>query len=386
MHGIRPRTQKQRRIASLLLFLCAACEQPAPGKAEPSGEATLGAQASALRAAPAGAARGADWGRQVAELSEPEGAFFSDTPLSNEDAYLEVASAFERTATLGPSVYLGVGPEQNLTFIAWARPALAFVVDLRRANLLLHALYKSLFIEAETAREWLRLCLGRAPFESAPVAPLPEWLHALRVAAKSPQMHEELLQRTLQRMRGSWGMTLEAGDEVTLRKHLETFRERGLDLRYETTDRNDEFPSLAELIEAKDAQGRARHFLADAASFRFLRQFQLEDRLVPVVGDLAGSHAVAAIAQVVRQRGLHVGSVYASNVEQYLLLDGKWSAWQRNLATLPRASDAILVRSRMSPKRSNAEGRAHWLLQSASLAETAERASVPASYADLFKD
>lgn len=386
MHRIRPSTQKQRRIASLLLFLCAACEQSAPGRTEPSVEPTLGAQALEQKAEPTGGARGAAWGQQIAELSEPEGAFFSDTPLSNEDAYLEVAPAFERTGARGPSVYLGVGPEQNLTFIALARPTLAFVIDLRRANLLLHALYKSLFAEAETAREWLRLCLGRAPFESEPAAALPEWLHALRGAASSPQLHEALLQRTLERMRGPWGMTLDSDDEATLRKHLATFRERGLDLRYETTDRNDEFPSFGELIEAKDAQGRVRHFLADEASFRFLRQFQLEDRLVAVVGDLAGPHAMAAIAQVIGQRGLQVGSVYASNVEQYLLLDGKWPAWQRNLARLPRSRDAILVRSKMSPKQNKAKGRSHWRLQSTALSESVERAPAPATYAELFGD
>ena len=42
-------------------------------------------------------------------------------------------------------VYLGVGPEQNFTYIAALRPKMVFIVDVRRGNLHLHLMYKALF-------------------------------------------------------------------------------------------------------------------------------------------------------------------------------------------------------------------------------------------------
>ena len=42
-------------------------------------------------------------------------------------------------------VYLGVGPEQNFTYIAALKPKMAFIVDVRRGNLQLHLMYKALF-------------------------------------------------------------------------------------------------------------------------------------------------------------------------------------------------------------------------------------------------
>ena len=42
-------------------------------------------------------------------------------------------------------VFIGVGPEQNFTYIARARPRMAFIVDIRRENADLHLLYKALF-------------------------------------------------------------------------------------------------------------------------------------------------------------------------------------------------------------------------------------------------
>ena len=49
--------------------------------------------------------------------------------------------------------YLGVGPEQNFTYITALKPAIAFIIDIRRQNLLLHLMYKAL---AEMSAEQLR--------------------------------------------------------------------------------------------------------------------------------------------------------------------------------------------------------------------------------------
>ena len=79
----------------------------------------------------------------VTEFSEPNGFFRSDNLVSNETVFQHVIPTLQQT--LGPvSAYLGVGPDQNFTYIASLKPRIAFIVDIRRQNMLLHLMYKAL--------------------------------------------------------------------------------------------------------------------------------------------------------------------------------------------------------------------------------------------------
>jgi hypothetical protein len=78
------------------------------------------------------------------ELSEADGFFRSDNLLSNEVLFQHVIPDLTRTAKTG-RVYLGVGPEQNFTYIAALKPMMAFIVDIRRGNMQLHLMYKAIF-------------------------------------------------------------------------------------------------------------------------------------------------------------------------------------------------------------------------------------------------
>src|ERR1700681_220485 len=81
--------------------------------------------------------------RIVTEFSEPDGHFLSDNFASNESAYQQVIPDLNKAVEPG-GVYLGVGPEQNFTYLVALRPQVAFIVDIRRQNLLEHLLYKAL--------------------------------------------------------------------------------------------------------------------------------------------------------------------------------------------------------------------------------------------------
>ena len=80
----------------------------------------------------------------VARISEPGGYFDSDNLISNESSYLHVLGAMRRLGVAG-GAYVGVGPDQNFSYIAQVRPRIAFIIDIRRDNLLQHLLFKSLF-------------------------------------------------------------------------------------------------------------------------------------------------------------------------------------------------------------------------------------------------
>ena len=98
---------------------------------------------------------------QVASLSEPNGYFDTDNLISNERSYLEVLPDLDRLNVRG-GAYIGVGPDQNFSYIAHIRPSVAYILDIRRDNLLLHLLFKAIFQQSRTRVEYLAVLFGRA--------------------------------------------------------------------------------------------------------------------------------------------------------------------------------------------------------------------------------
>src|SRR5688572_26295066 len=67
---------------------------------------------------------GREWWTLSTELSEPDGNFRSENLISNEMVLARLLP--EVTARLTPNgVYLGVGPEQNFSYLAAIRPQMA---------------------------------------------------------------------------------------------------------------------------------------------------------------------------------------------------------------------------------------------------------------------
>src|SRR4029078_6428705 len=67
------------------------------------------------------------------DFSEPGGYFRSDNFVSNEEMFQVVLPDLKKTKKPG-GVYLGVGPDQNFTYIVALQPKLAFIFDIRRQN------------------------------------------------------------------------------------------------------------------------------------------------------------------------------------------------------------------------------------------------------------
>src|SRR5687768_15958721 len=68
-------------------------------------------------------------------MSEPDGYFLSENFVSNEVSFQDVIPSLQKSLTKS-GVYLGVGPEQNFTYIANLRPRIAVIFDIRRQNAL----------------------------------------------------------------------------------------------------------------------------------------------------------------------------------------------------------------------------------------------------------
>src|SRR5438132_1190522 len=100
--------------------------------------------------------------KMISEFSEPNGYFRYENFLSNERSYQDPIPELGKIMRAG-GVYLGVGPEQNFTYIAAIRPQMAFIIDIRRQNLVEMLMYKALFGLAKNRAEFLSLLFSRKP-------------------------------------------------------------------------------------------------------------------------------------------------------------------------------------------------------------------------------
>jgi len=321
---------------------------PASAKTGPS--ADVAPSASAKRAAEAEAKRFADL---VNDLSEPDTYFFSDNLITNETSYLQVAEDLQAHAPPG-SVYVGVGPEQNFSYIARARPSAAYIVDIRRANMLLHLLYRSAFEAASSRAHFVSLLLGRAhdtAKTNAPGATIDAVLEAATAGEATDATFTAASDALMKRIKG-YGVKLGAEDEAAIVKMHRSFFKEQLALRFELHEKNGRlYPTLREILQARSPSDASGSFLASEDDFRFVQTMQKEGRLIPIVGDFAGDHALPQLASYLGSEGKTVGVFYVSNVEQYLLEPKAFAKWVRNVKALPKTDKSVFVRAYLDQGR-----------------------------------
>lgn len=344
-----------------LWLLVAACsrtqESPAVSSADGSTVTTSQASASSPAAPPASVAspepspplppNPRQFTAQFSGFSEGDRYFFSDNYISNETSYLQVIDELEPRG----GAYIGVGPEQNFTYIARTRPEIAYIVDIRRGNALLHLLYKAIFHRARNRSEFVARLVGReSALDESDGATLSQVLDAGSTRA-TPEEFDRVHGSLVKYIQVDLGVSLSSKDLETLRETHSAFFEQGLGLRFELHQKNGRrYPSLRELLEAK-SDGGTGSFLQSAAEFEFLRAMQEQHRVVPIVGDFAGDQALARIAQELERRKLSVSVFYTSNVEQYLMEPETWKRWVRNVSALPTNDQSLFIRSYLDQGR-----------------------------------
>jgi hypothetical protein len=288
-----------------------------------------------------------EYWRLVEDFSEPNGFFRSDNLVSNEDTFQFVIPALTDVVRPG-GVYLGVGPDQNFTYIAALRPAMAFITDVRRGNLHVHLFYKALFeLSADRAEFLSRLFSRLRPHGLGPSSP-PEQLFAAYVGvAPDRGLYDANFADVVAHLTKTHGFRLDEDDVAGLAYVASAFYAGGPHLAYSNgfARGRRRYPSFQDLQMLTDGQGTNRGYLATEASFRFVKAFQERNLLVPVVGNFAGPKALRSVAGYLQEREAVVTAFYASNVEQYLFQDGLWPRFAANLAALPVDETTTLIRS-----------------------------------------
>jgi len=298
---------------------------------------------------PASLSDEAFWGL-VTDFSEPNGFFRSDNFLSNEVEYQWVIPTL--TSTLDPGgVYLGVGPEQNFTYIVALRPKLAFIVDIRRGNLHEHLLYKA-FIEmsADRAAFLSRLFARKRPADLPPTAEIGQLMAAYQHEEASQELFDRNLQEAKDWLVKHHSFALSDDDLTGLEYVYKAFYEGGPDLNYSFPNggffRGGNFPNYADLMSETDGHGEHRSYLASEDQFRALSEIEKNNAIVPIVGNFSGPKALRAVGEYLRQHNATVTAFYTSNVEMYLFQQGDdWKKFYSNVATLPVTDKSTFIRS-----------------------------------------
>jgi hypothetical protein len=283
------------------------------------------------------------WALQSA-LGEPPGAFaHSDNLVSNEQLFPHTVRLLEGRG----GVYVGVGPEQNFSFIARLRPDLAFIADIRQENRSLHLMYKALFELSPNRAEFVsRLFSRELPAGLGVQATVQQLLSA---AGAAPQSDDRYL-RTLRDIRhvllDRHRLPLAPADLQWIDYAFTAFFLDGTNIRYNRSRESDTpAPTYFALMTATDIWGEARSYLATEEAFAFVKDLHARNLIVPVIGDFAGTKTIRAIGDYARQRGTSIAAFYGSNVEVYLNR-AQSRAFCANLASLPFAGGASFISSK----------------------------------------
>jgi hypothetical protein len=287
------------------------------------------------------------------DSSEPDGYFRSDNLLSNEIWFQYVIPDLVQRAKPG-GVYLGVGPEQNFSYISAIKPKIVFINDVRRGNLHTQLMYKALFeLSADRAEFVSRLFTKKRPDGLGPKSTISEIFNAFWNVETSPEpVYRENLKSIQDLLTKKHNLPLTPDDLAGIEYVYYNFYYFGPVINYNSSSGSGSggrgggnYVNYADLMVATDAAGVSRSFLANDENFKVLKDLEEKNLVVPVIGNFGGPKALRAIGKWVRDHGATVTAFYLSNVEQYLYQDGIWQNFCGNVASMPLDEPSTFIRS-----------------------------------------
>jgi hypothetical protein len=281
----------------------------------------------------------------VMGASEPDGKFRYENLLSNETSYQQVIPALRRMSQ-SSSAYIGVGPEQNFTYIAALEPKIAFIVDIRRQNMLELLMYKALFETSRDRVEFVSQLFSRqrpTGLLNRPTAQ--ELFDVYDSLACDTALLGQTVKKVEEVLGQEHGFPLTAEDFGTIRHVLETFCKAGpqIDYGFINAPSNLTAPSYKELMTTTDGRGQNWSYLANDDNFTRVREMQRKNLIIPLTGDFAGTKTLHDVGSYLKFRHASVTAFYISNVEQYLN-PAETTQFRTNVSMLPVTPSSTLIR------------------------------------------
>jgi len=286
----------------------------------------------------------------VSDISEPGGYFrITDNYTSNER---EIGSIFTmlRERGIEGGVYLGVGPEQNFTYMAAIRPAMAFILDIRRQAVMQHLMFKAIFEMSKDRADFVSLLFAKPrPDGLGTATPIQQLWTAFDAVPADRETAEKNTARIVERLTKTHQFALTAEEIDSLESVYDAFVAYGPSISTRGSGGGGFGGGNGGTFElltgwTTDDSGTPQSFLSSEANFLTVKTLHDKNLIVPVSGDFGGPKALRAIGAYLRKQGGVLRAYYVSNVEQYLFQDGKSQAFYDNVATLPVDSRSVFIR------------------------------------------
>ncbi|PYS16947.1 MAG: hypothetical protein DMG15_00795 [Acidobacteria bacterium] len=283
--------------------------------------------------------------KMVSDFSEQSGSFRFEY-MSNELQFQYVIPRLKENRKPG-GVYLGVGPEQNFTYIAAIQPKIAFIFDIRRQNTIEHLIYKALFEMSSDRTEFLsRLFSRRPPQGLTEKSTARQLFQAFRAVPADADLYRENLQVVKDRLMKQHRFPFSQADQESIDFIYRIFFDTGSVFGYSASVFGGFGGTYADLMTATDQQGQARSYLASEENFQVVRELERKNLIIPIVGDFAGPKALRNVARYIKEHGGFVTAFYTSNVEQYLFQQGDdWRHFLINVSAFPMDPLSTFIRS-----------------------------------------
>lgn len=291
-----------------------------------------------------------DYWKLVTDMSEPGGYFrIVDNFTSNE---MEVGQLFTmiRQQKVSGGVFLGVGPEQNLSYIAAIRPQMAFLFDIRHQALLQHQMFKAIFELSPDRADFISMLFAKPrPTKLDSATTIPAMWDAFWYIPTDTALARANYTRISDHLTRTHGFTLTPEEAQTMRNVYDSFIAYGPTITTngpQSAGRGgNNANTFADMTGySPDAAGLPQSFLSSEENYRYLRGMNLNNLIVTVTGDFGGPKAIRAVGDYLKAHDATVSAFYVSNVEQYLFMDGKDGQFYANVATLPVTETSIFIR------------------------------------------
>ena len=330
-----------------------------------------------------------DFWRTITELSEPSGQYNGDNWISNEPTIQDVIPPLKQIVKPG-GVYLGVGPEQNFTYMWALQSKLGFIIDIRRQNMLDVLLFKALFEISPDRADFVSHLFSRRR---------PDGLNASTSAAALMAAYEvapkEGLAANIERVRSilaSHKYGLSNDDTATIEFIYGIFNRGGPTITAEFASPGGPSPAVpityTNLMTATDRNGQAWSYLSSEAAYQYVRELHRKNLIIPLVGDFAGPSTIRKVSDYLKEHNSTVAAFYVSNVEYYLS-DVTLKKFQANVATLPIDTSSIFIRWAMRtpyvPWNSDSNRLVMTLAPISELIDLRKADRAPASFAEILR-
>jgi hypothetical protein len=228
---------------------------------------------------------------------------------------------------------------------------MAFITDIRRANLHLLLMYKAVFgLSADRAEFLSRLFVKTRPAGLTKSSTIQQLTDAYWAADTGDEAaYAKGLQDIQNHLTKTNGLALPEEDLAGVARAYRAFYYYGPRMNYSasldlTPIGGGNAATYFDLMNQLGDDGQPLSYLGTEAKFAYIKDMQARNMIVPLVGNFSGPKAIRAVGDYLRSRGATVSAFYVSTVEPYLKRAGTFETFCESVATLPMTDASVFIR------------------------------------------